>query len=161
MFFSAAALLLSILVFPNRFFLAFLYVIFSLLSLPFGISDSPKLEQNFEEHRFALETVVATVRTTGLTDAKLGYWSLTGYGLPELPREDCKQLRRAMRQARIQRLEVVGRAPLTVRLITDEQSAMIDTNLYGYMYTADDSDNKTYGSYQRLDARWYLFEEIP
>lgn len=165
MFLSAAALLLliliSILFFPVRFVFA-IYSLTSLpMDLPYGISEQPKLEQNFEEHRSALETVVTTIRTTELTNAKLNYWGLTGYGLPELPREDYKQLRRATRQARIQRIEVIDRKPLTVRLITDEQSAMIDTNLYGYIHTADDSDNKTYGSYQRLDARWYLFEEIP
>lgn len=129
---------------------------------PFGINDRPKLEQNFRERRPALEAVVDTARAGELTTAKLGFLGLTADEQPEL--QDDRRLRRAMRQARIQKLELVSRKPFVVRLVTDETPTLFDTTIidvYGYIYT-DDSDRRhldSYGSSNRLHRNWYLFDD--
>ena len=69
-----------------------------------------------------------------------------------------------MRQARIQKLELVSQRPFVVRLVTDETPVLIDTlmiDVYGYIYT-DDKDKRhldSYGSSNRLHKNWYLFDD--
>lgn len=155
-----AALIVVILLFPYHFFLVSLYLIFLPVNLPFGIHGERDLGQNFREHRPALEEVVAVVRADDFTSAKRGYWGLLGYTRPEPRGVEYQQLYRSMREARIQRVEVVSREPFRVRLVTDENTATIDTNVHGYTFTEDSNQNNlnSYGSYNRLDKNWYLYE---
>jgi len=85
---------------------------------------------------------------------------LTGYKTPEPRETEYRQLYRDMQQAHVQKINVLKREPLEVELVTDEQSAIIDTSRYGYTYD-EDPDGYASGSYRPLSDRWAVLEEIP
>lgn len=129
--------------------------------LPLGIRREHQLESNFREKRPVLEDVVATLRADDLTTARRGYWGLFGYTRPEPRGAEYRQLYRSMRQARIQRVAITSLEPFIVQLVTDEVILMGVTDVYGYEYTeVDDSDAQNFFSPRnRLDQKWYLFDE--
>jgi hypothetical protein len=130
------------------------------IDVPYGIYKQADLSRNFEDNRTALEAVITEAVATRVSSAKRGYWSLSGYKLPEPQGAEYKQLYRAMRQARVQQVHVLEKERFTVELVTDGRSALIDTNRYGYLY-ADDPSYYIVSYYPQLDSQWYLFEEIP
>lgn len=159
---SCAGLLVIFLGFISLYPLGLFYAVrlplFLLQSVPFGVSDPSRLEQNFRENRHALEAIVSTVRTHELTAAELGFWGLAVDEQPDL--QDDGEFRRAMRQARIQKLDVISLDPLTIDLVTDETPTTMDSRLHGYIYT-EDSDERNrdfYNGNNRLHRNWYLFE---
>lgn len=155
LFVSTAGPIVLILFFPGA-----ALVLVNLENLPVGISDRHQLERNFWKKRLVLEDVVAALRADNLTTARRGYWGLLGYTRPEPRGVEYRQLYRSMRQARIQRVEITSREPFRVQLVTDEEIFTIVTDVYGYVYTDDNSSDAQdfFGSRNRLDQNWYQFE---